>query len=480
MTDTDLLAPSRDRRVVDGAALAAALRRKRGTIFALAIIGACAAMLVTLVLPVAPSATSLVYVRFPDGTDATQLMSTELTVLSSRAVAQSALHAMGSKEDPSALLAKYKGTIAGTSVIRITATGGNAETARRRADAVAKAYLAYRARLAQDQVDATTSALRAQQARLRHQIAVDDGLINTAASRGEQGQTITDVVDDRQQSSVAAQQIDATIQSNQVAAQSVAGASRVIDAAYVAPTSLKRALAKNAVTGLLVGLVLGVGGVLFASVVTTRLRRRADIAAALQAPVVLSVGRVAPSRRRRFVARAARAARANRDFERVVGHLDRTLTLTATRALVVVSIDSLDVTRLAVLTLADRLRGRGLAVSLVNETKEPLVDSDARAADEVGGDIVLVLAVLDPADGAEHLREWGPNVVAIVTAGRSSESKLATNATMLRSASLDLGAVVLVGSDASDTTLGLVPQHKFEPTELVVDAARARTTVEST
>jgi len=50
---------------------------------------------------------------------------------------------------------------------------------------------------------------------------------------------------------------------------------------------------------------------------------------------------------------------------------------------------------------------------------------------------------------------------------------------MLRSASLDLGAVVLVDSDASDTTLGLVPRHDNAPTESVANEARPRTTVES-
>src|SRR5205814_1964134 len=110
------------------------------------------------------------------------------------------------------------------------------------------------------------------------------------------------------------------------------------------------------------------------------------------------------------------------------------------------------------LMLADRLRERGLGVSLVNETNKTFADWDRHASGEEDGDIVLVLAVLDPATGAEHLREWGPTVVAIVTAGRSNENKLATNATMLQSASLDLGAVVLVGSDPSDTTLGVVPR----------------------
>ena len=98
----------------------------------------------------------------------------------------------------------------------------------------------------------------------------------------------------------------------------------------------------------------------------------------------------------------------------------------------VVSIDSLAVARLAVITLAGRLRDRGLAVSLVNESGTALPDGTPDEVGEDGVDVVLVLAVLNPADGAEHLREWGSNVVAIVTAGRSTETKLTTNTTMLR------------------------------------------------
>jgi hypothetical protein len=140
-----------------------------------------------------------------------------------------------------------------------------------------------------------------------------------------------------------------------------------------------------------------------------------------------------------------------------VAQLERTLTLTASRVLVVISIDSLDVARLAVLSLAERLRNRGVAVSLVNETHETLPDTADDEPREEGSDVTLVLAVLDPAVGAQHLREWGSNAIAIVTAGRSTETKLAANATMMQSASLDLLGVVLIRSDPTDTTLGIVP-----------------------
>ena len=89
-----------------------------------------------------------------------------LTVLTTRAVARSALQVLGSHQDPEKLLSKYRGTIVSNGVVRLTATGQGAATAQHRADAVAKAFLAYRAQLAQGQLDATVAALKAQQDQL--------------------------------------------------------------------------------------------------------------------------------------------------------------------------------------------------------------------------------------------------------------------------------------------------------------------------
>jgi hypothetical protein len=78
------------------------------------------------------------------------------------------------------------------------------------------------------------------------------------------------------------------------------------------------------------------------------------------------------------------------------------------------------------------------------------------SVEEPPADVVLVLAVLDPARGAEGLREWATNAVVFVTAGRSTESTLRANAAMLRNASLDLSSVVLIDADERDDTLGLL------------------------
>jgi hypothetical protein len=66
----------------------------------------------------------------------------------------------------------------------------------------------------------------------------------------------------------------------------------------------------------------------------------------------------------------------------------------------------------------------------------------------------VVVAALNPAKGAEHLREWASDAVVLVTAGRSTATTLESNATMIRAAGLHLRSVVLIGSDPDDDSLG--------------------------
>jgi capsular polysaccharide biosynthesis protein len=71
-------------------------------------------------------------------------------------------------------------------------------------------------------------------------------------------------------------------------------------------------------------------------------------------------------------------------------------------------------------------------------------------------DIVLVLADVDPGLDAENLRSWVTQVVPLVTAGLSSPELLQTTAELIRAAGLDLPFAMMVGSDDTDESLGLV------------------------
>ena len=142
---------------------------------------------------------------------------------------------------------------------------------------------------------------------------------------------------------------------------------------------------------------------------------------------------------------------------------------------------------MAAQALADKLVAGGRRVSIVNETGGPLLGQEDRGdrrptADDgaLDADVILVLATLDPARGAEHLREWAANAVAFVTAGRSSVTKLEAHAAMIRSAALHLRSVVLIGADRDDDSLGIFedpfaapPHHPPSPTAVLKSATRS-------
>ena len=80
--------------------------------------------------------------------------------------------------------------------------------------------------------------------------------------------------------------------------------SYVLNPATALPRSLIKGPALYFVGGLFGGLVVGMGGVIVAALLSRRLRRRDDVAVAMGAPVRLSVG---PLRRRRWRPSAAAA-----------------------------------------------------------------------------------------------------------------------------------------------------------------------------
>ena len=97
-------------------------------------------------------------------------------------------------------------------------------------------------------------------------------------------------------------------------------------------------------------------------------------------------------------------------------------------------------------------------------------------------DVTLVLADLDPAVGADHLRAWTDRVIVVVTAGRSSAEKVRTVADLIRSAGLDLRFAVLMHTERSDNSSGTGtssdrPPFSFARTRIVSRAESDTTEV---
>jgi capsular polysaccharide biosynthesis protein len=307
-------------------------------------------------------------------------------------------------------------------------------------------------------------------------------------------------------------------------AQQVKG-SRVIEGAVLAHRSHLKLLVEYGGAGLAGGLALGLGLVAVRAMVSDRLRRRDDVARALGVPVKLSVRAVRISRW--LPSRRGLAAAQGREMRRIVAHLRGVLARSvapksaaaksgrAAKALAVVCIDNVDVAALSVVSLAvataqqgkrvvvadlsdgahaARLLGvadAGLTAASVGDVRLQLAvpdrddfvpsgplnrtspwvqlapPSEALVTAYESADLLLTLVSLDPAIGADHLRTWASDVVAMVTAGRSSVTKVQAVGEMLRLAGSPLASAVLIGADKSDESLGVTePPGGQAPTTL--------------
>ena len=125
------------------------------------------------------------------------------------------------------------------------------------------------------------------------------------------------------------------------------------------PHSRLKPLIEYAVVGLIVGLVLGLAIVIVRALVSDRLRRRDDIAYALDAPVKLSVGTL---RARRWLpSLPGRAAKRDLDMRRVVAHLQSAVPRSTwgQSGLAIVAVDNAPVVAPAVVGVGRVLRGPG-------------------------------------------------------------------------------------------------------------------------
>jgi hypothetical protein len=280
--------------------------------------------------------------------------------------------------------------------------------------------------------------------------------------------------------------------------------SQTLTVVPLTPPSKLKSLVRYGGIGLIVGLALGLGIVVIRALASDRLRRRDDIAYALDAPVKLSVYTLRPRRRR--LAWPGRKAKRDRDMRRVIAHLRSAVPRTSQgpAGLAIVAVDDAALAARAVAALAagqasqghdvvvaDLSQGAHLAHLLgvkspgahpvsrdgANFTMavpdrhdpaptgplpsgthpaRPAPSGDPLAASYAAADLLLTLVTLDPAVGGEHLATWATTAVVLVGAGQSSAERIHSVGEMIRLAGTRLDSVVLIGADRDDASLGLM------------------------
>jgi capsular polysaccharide biosynthesis protein len=492
--------------------LAAAVRRAMWLCAVLAIVGVVIGVAVSVKKPPAYQASTSVLLTYSPEETPTSAILDEQAIAESRTVAQLAMSKLGVKASLASFAAAETVSIVTDRVLLFIVSAPSSGDAVSRANALASAYLQFRAEqlragqqlLIKSLQQEVTQAQR-QQNSLSSQVSRLEAAPSSPAGKAELKE-LRGQLDQADGTLSALEQTVAGTQASTATLGAITG-SVVLDPAVPLAHSRLKYLLIYAAVGLVGGLILALVIVLVRAVISDRLRRRDDVARALGAPVRLSVGAVKLSRWR--PGRRGLASANNADVRRITGHLRGLIhedgKSTASLAVVPVGdprVAALSVAALALsyaregrrVVLADLVSGTpgarllnardpGVRQVTAGDTRlvvavpdrndvapagpssgaDPFAEpghvafTDAVKAANDAADVLLTLVTLDPSIGAEHLATWSGTAAAVVIAGQSSWTRVRAVGEMVRMAGISLVAAVLVGADKADESLG-VPQ----------------------
>ena len=484
----------------------AALRRRARVWCLTAVIGLVIGTGLYLKFPPAYHATATVLLVYNGNVNPSTQVANEASMAESQPVAARVVRELKLPQSVASFQAAYTVTIVTDNVLTINVGAPSSTAAVQRASAVATAFLQYRAQYARSQEQQQFAQLQQQYNAAQQRLQVLNAQysqlpspLSTPAQKAEYNRLQTQIT---QQGQIL-QFVTSTELTTKTSTNAIAAGSYVLNPATALPRSHIKGPALYFVGGLFGGMVVGMGYVLVAALLSRRLRRRDDVAVALGAPVRLSVG---PLRRRRWrLALPRRAAKRKHDMKRVVMYLHGAVpgSSRGPASLAVVAVDDAQVVARAFVSLAASCAAEGKQVVVADLSGGAYLarllgvsDPGIRNVSWNGADLVLVLpqpedvapvgpvpggaspavpaqadpalvtacssadllltfATLDPAFGGDHLGTWATNVVVLVTAGESSVEKVHSVGEMIRLAGTRLDSVVLIGADKSDESLGV-------------------------
>ena len=492
--------------------ITAAVRRSAGFLFVMAVLGPIIGLGVYFKSPHPYQAVASVLVTHSPSEDLQTAAANNQAMTETRAVAGLAVQELGLQQSVSSFLSTYTAAPVTDRILNITASASSPDQAMLRANAVAKAFLTFRANELQGQENLVLQSLNQQINQAKQRLNSIDAQISqqSGQSTSPTGQSPNSRLQTEQTNAEATlNDLQQNIIGNQTTAQPALTAAlkgSVVLSVAALPRSRLKPLVTYGVIGLIGGLVVGLAVVIIRAVTSDRLRRRDDIAYALDVPVKLSVGTLGA--RRRLPALPGRAAKSDLDMRRVIAHLGSAIPRSThgPAGLAIVAVDNAPVVAQAVVELAASYAGQGNQVVAADlssgadmahllRVKRPGVHpvihnrvnftlvlpdrddaalvgplraiattegapqaGDALIASYASADVLLTLVTLDPALGGDYLATWAANSVVVVTAGLSSAVRIHGVGEMIRAAGTRLVSAVLIGADKSDESLGLTPR----------------------
>jgi capsular polysaccharide biosynthesis protein len=476
--------------MIDLGTLKEALRRRYKIWVGAALAGIVIGAAFHLVVPAKYAATTNLYMVEPSGQNPTQAIADDVSLLQTRSVAAKAAESLHLNVNPSAFLATYQGTAVSGVIISIKLGAATPAEAVAYDNAVANAFLAIRSQELTTQTALVVDGLQSQANSFNKDIEDLTAEINSlsASKAGSQSANqIASLVNQRTGDASQISQLQSQEQQDVLAERSVADGSQVLDAAQAEKVSSTKVAATDSLTGLVGGLLLGMGIVIVGAIISDRPRRRAEIAAALGAPVELSLGRYKSPHWARLFRLRKRLKQPPPELVMIGRRLRANLEASAGASLAVVPIGSSEVAALSVASLCWSLASEGKRVVLADMLDDHPLPRLLRSKVEPGSastsavsdgeltlvvmphdpgemvvvgledaDVVIVLASVSPVLGAEHLAAWATNAVVFVTAGEVSVTRMTASTQILRQAGIATRSAVMIGASATDETAGLL------------------------
>jgi capsular polysaccharide biosynthesis protein len=481
--------------------LRSALRRRWPVWVAAAVAGMLLGIAWTLAVPTKGQGTVTLMLAHDSGTDPAVAMATDVSLLRTRTVAQDVIDDLGLDMTPEVFQKTVAVTPVTSSVLQIDVAGPDDASAVARAEALSEAYLTFRGTQMKSQAQALVDGYQRQVDNLNHQVDTLTDQYKNLTAQGAEGQSqASEVLTQRSQAYGEISRIQQVMEDTSLQSDSIVKASHVLDDPSAVPQSGLKRIVINTMAGLILGLSMGVGLVLFQALTSGRLRRRDEVALALATPVRFSAGRISGPRKWRP---AVRRSPPEQGLEVLAQGLETALSASKGRQarLALVAVDDIPDSALVIARLAAHLADSGKAVFLVDLTAsgpleaavtkalagdqqgprsvEPeifrpegppafalgpvgaaphahteLSKGDPRRAAWSSADVVLTLAEVDPAVGVDHLTSWVDRVVLLVSAGRSSAERLRTAGELVRSAGLQLVFAMMCDADRTDESSG--------------------------
>lgn len=447
-----------DPPLIDLERLVAGIRWRRRMWLSFALLGMLGGILLAMLVPPAPTAVTTVLVVHENDSpsDAGTLVATDVALLQTSTIAETAARELGTREPLASFRKSYEGLALTNNLLELTAYGTSEADAVARARAVAEAFIDNHIERTENAAKAEAQSLLDRRDQATEELAkVDSAIARATGGDDESVAGVDSLYSQRSALTAQIQQLGQEAEAVGAGAPRVAAGSRIIDQPHALKSSALLTGGMYAAGGLALGLIAGLGLAAVASVVRNRPVLRRDIAEELGASVIaqLPARPRGPFRRSYIRTRkrvAATLARIIREGPGTVSLLE----LGAPAAAAGLAMTTAATLAPEPVVIVDNLTGNQLRTAPRPDGPIQLLDAASNPPRTAPGAHRVGVGSAAPGVAWPDLPWLGAETVLIVRAGHADGVWLHTVARQLAAARIPIIGVVLVHPDPRDRSDG--------------------------